>query len=130
MTSPKSPITCHILDSSVGKPAAGVRVNLHVHKGPTAAGDTIPGMWEFLASGVTNADGRCVHLLSPGDQHARLQSGGLYKIVFETKDYFDNAGKPTFYPWVEIPFAVVNPDEHYHVPLLISPFSYTTYRGS
>ncbi|KAI9444883.1 hypothetical protein H4582DRAFT_1911830 [Lactarius indigo] len=130
MTSPKSPITCHVLDSSVGKPATGVRVNLHVHRGPTATGDTTTGIWDFLASGVTNADGRCVDLLSPGDQHARLQSGGLYKIVFETKDYFDRVGKPTFYPWVEIPFAVVNPDEHYHVPLLISPFSYTTYRGS
>ncbi|KAH9081735.1 hypothetical protein EDB83DRAFT_2213580 [Lactarius deliciosus] len=126
MTSPKSPITCHILDSSVGKPAAGVRVNLHVHKGPTAAGDIHTGDLGFssLRMGVVWT----FSLL--GDQHARLQSGGLYKIVFETKDYFDSAGKPTFYPWVEIPFVVVNPDEHYHVPLLISPFSYTTYRGS
>lgn len=134
MASPKSPITCHVLDSSIGKPAAGVKVNLHVHKEPTTSGSTTTEIWELLASGVTNADGRCVDLLSPGDQRpvqsARLQSGGLYKIVFETKDYFDRAGKPTFYPWVEISFAVVNPDEHYHIPLLISPFSYTTYRGS
>jgi 5-hydroxyisourate hydrolase len=80
---------------------------------------------------VTNADGRCLDLLS-SDQHiARgLEAGGLYKIVFETKDYFDKAGKTTFYPWVEIPFTVTDPDEHYHIPLLISPFSYTTYRGS
>jgi 5-hydroxyisourate hydrolase len=122
-----------VLDSSIGKPAAGVRVDLHVHKTSGNATTEIQ-VWEFLASGVTNADGRCVDLLSPGDQQpvqsARLQSGGLYKIVFETKDYFDRAGKPTFYPWVEISFAVVNPDEHYHIPLLISPFSYTTYRGS
>lgn len=55
-----------------------------------------------LRLSVTNADGRCVDLLSPGDQSARLQSGSLYKIIFETKDYFDKAGMPTFYPWVEV----------------------------
>ncbi|KAF8260735.1 hypothetical protein EI94DRAFT_1780412 [Lactarius quietus] len=126
MTLPKSPITCHVLDSSIGKPVAGVRVNLYVHKGPTVSGDATE-VWEFIASGVTNTDGRCVDLLSPGDQRP---SDGLYKIIFETKDYFDKAGKPTFYPWVEISFAVVNPNEHHHIPLLISPFSYTTYRGS
>jgi len=89
--------------------------------------------WKSLANGVTNADGRCLDLLSSDQhstQHATLEAGGLYKIVFETKDYFDRAGKATFYPWVEIPFRVINPDEHYHIPLLISPFSYTTYRGS
>jgi len=73
-------------------------------------------------------------LLSPGGQYSeqtvKLEAGSLYKIVFETKDYFDKVGRSTFYPWVEIPFTVINPNEHYHIPLLISPFSYTTYRGS
>ena len=63
-------------------------------------------MFKCLRRRVTNADGRCVDLLSSGNQRpvqsARLQSGGLYKIGFETKDYFDRAGKPTFYPWVEV----------------------------
>jgi len=96
---------------------------------PAAGGE----VWVPLASGVTNADGRCMDLLSSdpySTQYVKLEPGGLYKIVFKTKDYFDRVGKATFYPWVEIPFAVINPDEHYHIPLLISPFSYTTYRGS
>ncbi|KAI9512494.1 transthyretin [Russula earlei] len=122
-----SPITCHVLDSSIGKPAAGVGVNLHWqirHASATCRGH-----------GSTNADGRCTDLLSGNQPLAhrdslKLEAGGVYKIVFETKDYFDKAGKATFYPWVEIPFIVTNPDEHHHIPLLISPFSYTTYRGS
>ncbi|KAH9997746.1 hypothetical protein BJV74DRAFT_877299 [Russula compacta] len=123
---PSSPITCHVLDSSIGKPARGVAVSLQLHHASAAAGDS--GTWELLAKGVTNADGRCMDLFS--SDRSDLVAGGLYKIVFDTKDYFDKAGKATFYPWVEIPFTVINPDEHYHVPLLISPFSYTTYRGS
>jgi len=101
-----------------------------MHASAPAAGGEV---WESLANGVTNADGRCMDLLS-GDPHStqcvKLEPGGLYKIVFKTKDYFDRAGKATFYPWVEVPFTVINPDEHHHIPLLISPFSYTTYRGS
>jgi len=90
-------------------------------------------------------------LLSSGPhstQSIKLEAGKLYKIIFKTKEYFDRVEKATFYPWVEvsackilllalkddalsqIPFTVINPDEKYHIPLLISPFSYTTYRGS
>ncbi|KAH9982799.1 transthyretin [Lactifluus volemus] len=122
---PRSPITCHVLDSSIGKPAAGVRVRLLVHRGAE--------IWESLDIGVTDTDGRCMDLLSPSDQRSEQSvklEAGLYKIIFETKVYFDKAGKSTFYPWVEIPFTVINPNEHHHIPLLISPFSYTTYRGS
>jgi len=120
-----SPITCHVLDSSIGKPAPGVGVRLEIHQTSATAGGS--ETWEPLAKGVTDADGRCMNLLS---RDKYLTQGGVHRIVFETKDYFDKAGKPTFYPWVEIPFTVTNPDEHYHIPLLISPFSYTTYRGS
>ncbi|KAN0124861.1 hypothetical protein V8E52_001413 [Russula decolorans] len=120
-----SPITCHVLDSSIGKPAPGVGVRLEIHQASATAGGS--ETWGPLAKGVTDADGRCMTLLS-NDKH--LTQGGVYRIVFETKNYFDRAGKPTFYPWVEIPFIVTNPNEHYHIPLLISPFSYTTYRGS
>ncbi|KAI0274979.1 hypothetical protein BC834DRAFT_850568 [Gloeopeniophorella convolvens] len=120
---PSSPITCHVLDSSTGKPAVAAPPSM----------DGGPEVWEPLARGVTNADGRCLDLMTPADQHTDQKvtlKAGLYKIAFETKEYFDKAGKATFYPWVEIPFEIINPDEHYHVPLLISPFSYTTYRGS
>jgi len=126
-----SPITCHVLDSSIGKPAPGVGIRLQVRHASPTAGDS--ETWETLAKGVTNADGRCKDLLSsdqPSAHGVKLEGGGVYKIVFETKGYFDKAGKATFYPWVEIPFILSNPDEHYHIPLLISPFSYTTYRGS
>ncbi|KAI0001709.1 hypothetical protein BJV77DRAFT_1164591 [Russula vinacea] len=125
-----SPITCHVLDTSIGKPARGIRVSVQVHQAAQAS--ATPETWRSLGKGVTNANGRCMDLLS-GDQLApdvKLEAGGLYKIVFETKDYFDKAGIATLYPWVEIPFTVTHPDEHYHIPLLISPFSYTTYRGS
>jgi len=59
-----------------------------------------------------------------------LKAGGLYKIVFKTKEYFERTGRKSFYPWVEITFEIINPEEHYHIPLLISPYSFTTYRGS
>jgi len=119
-----SPISCHVLDSSIGKPAPGIRVRLEIHQAPATAGSS--EAWGLLAKGVTDADGRCMDLA----QSVKLEAKGLYKVVFETADHFDKAGKPAFYPWVEIPFVVTNPEEHYHIPLLISPFSYTTYRGS
>ncbi|KAI0278163.1 hypothetical protein BGY98DRAFT_917378 [Russula aff. rugulosa BPL654] len=120
-----SPITCHVLDSSIGKPAPGVGVRLEIHQASATTGGS--ETWGPLAKGATNADGRCINLLS---SDKLLTQGGVYRIVFETKDYFDKAGKPTFYPLIEIPFTVTNPNEHYHIPLLISPFSYTTYRGT
>lgn len=87
---------------------------------------------------VTNADGRCADLLDPT---LRL-APGIYKMTFMTGPYFLAAGVDTFYPLVEvslkddarltpeITFAYSNPEQHYHIPLLLSPFSYTTYRGS
>ncbi|KAJ8488126.1 hypothetical protein ONZ51_g3736 [Trametes cubensis] len=85
---------------------------------------------------VTDYDGRCMQLYpeaAPGQKREdliKLQAGRLYKVVFKTKDYFESTGRKCFYPWVEITFEVPNPAEHYHIPLLISPYSYTTYRGS
>jgi 5-hydroxyisourate hydrolase len=85
-----------------------------------------------LAKGQTDLDGRCVDLLSTEAQEkqTQLKAGGLYKVVFKTKEYFEATGRKSFYPWVEITFEVINPEEHYHIPLLISPYSFTTYRGS
>ncbi|TFK36984.1 hypothetical protein BDQ12DRAFT_686197 [Crucibulum laeve] len=132
-TTPKSPITCHVLDSSTGKPAEGVFVRLQILEMSKDGG---PDIFHPLAKGTTNADGRLLDLLPPvGSEEAKkedtdLKAGQTYKIVFKTKDYFDRTNRQSFYPWVEIAFTIENPKEHYHVPLLISPYSFTTYRGS
>jgi 5-hydroxyisourate hydrolase len=112
-----SAITTHVLDTARGCPAAGVRVVLE-----RAAGD---GAWEPLGTGVTDADGRLGDLLAPG---ARV-AAGRYRLTFATGAYFAAAGARAFYPEVAVLFAV-DDDEHLHVPLLLSPFGYSTYRGS
>lgn len=112
-----SAITTHILDVSAGVPARGVAVTLERE---TEAG------WKIIGAGVTNNDGRVVDLL---DANARLQAGN-YRLVFDTGAYF--AGRETggFYPQVSVAFTVRDAAQHYHVPLLLSPFGYSTYRGS
>lgn len=127
----KGPITCHVLDVSLGRPAEGVEVNIQTyHKGQRNV-----DIFNPFAHGATDADGRCLNLLPPrGSDEARLQDkqvgAGTYKIVFKTKEYFEKTGRKCFYPWVEITFEIENPEEHYHIPLLITPYSFTTYRGS
>ncbi|KAG6337073.1 hypothetical protein ID866_2026 [Astraeus odoratus] len=127
----KGPITCHVLDVSVGRPAEGVDINLQLyHKGAGGIDAFTP-----IAHGVTDCDGRCSTLLPPRGSSEAKEKGkeiqaGTYKMVFKPKDYFERIGKKCFYPWVEITFEIVDPDEHYHIPLLISPYSFTTYRGS
>ena len=111
-----SQITSHILDTTKGKPAPGVRVSLY-----QGSNDE----WTELSWGITNADGRIADLLKTGEP---LQYG-IYKMRFETKDYFDQQGLATFYAYVEIIFDITT-QEHYHIPLLLNPFGYTTYRGS
>lgn len=109
-------ITSHILDTSKGKPAGNVTIVLYV-----GGNDE----WKEIGRTKTNADGR-----SPGslNNDSTLQEG-IYKLRFETKYYFDRDRIETFYPYVEIVFEIAN-EEHYHVPLLINPFGYSTYRGS
>ncbi len=111
-----SQITTHILDTSMGKPAANVTVVLY--NGEADA-------WKELARGKTNSDGRIADLRSKDI----LLETSIYKLRFETKDYFDAQGIATFYPFIEIVFDVQF-NEHYHVPLLLNPFGYSTYRGS
>ena len=111
-----SQITTHILDTSKGKPASDVTVVLY-----SGANDG----WTEIARGATNTDGRVTDLLSKDS----LLEIGIYKLRFETKDYFDRNRITTFYPFVEIVFDVQF-SEHYHVPLLLNPFGYSTYRGS
>lgn len=113
-----SQITTHILDTSRGKPAAGVHVSL------SRRADGHAGEWRELAAGVTDADGRVTDLLDAG---AALPAGE-YKIAFDTGGYY--AGASCFYPRVEIIFSIAGDGQHYHVPLLLNPFGYSTYRGS
>ena len=119
MTDTRSPITTHVLDTALGKPAAGVPVSLS-RADPAGEG------WRELATGTTDADGRITDLLAPGS----LQPG-VYRVRFDTAAYFASVGvERHFYPWAEIAFRVDDPGSHYHVPLLLNPFGYSTYRGS
>jgi 5-hydroxyisourate hydrolase len=112
-----SAITTHVLDTSRGRPAEGVAVRLE-RLGARSG--------EELARGATDADGRLRDLL-PGS--APLEPG-TYRLVFETEAYFDRKGVEHFYPEVGVVFTVRDGREHFHVPLLLSPFGYSTYRGS
>ena len=111
-----SQITTHILDTTRGKPAQGVTIILSQKVGEG---------WQELARGVTNADGRISELLLKG----QVVEKGIYQLKFLTKPYFDTLGSTTFYPFVDICFDIQSA-EHYHVPLLLNPFGYATYRGS
>jgi 5-hydroxyisourate hydrolase len=121
MSTPRSPITTHVLDTATGLPARGLRVRLDVRGDSDGDGD-----WTALAERLTDDDGRAVDLLPAG---AALQRR-TYRLRFETGAYLAAAGRPSFFPFVEIVFAVDDPGRHHHVPLLLSPFGYTTYRGS
>jgi 5-hydroxyisourate hydrolase / 2-oxo-4-hydroxy-4-carboxy-5-ureidoimidazoline decarboxylase len=112
----KSQITTHVLDTSLGQPGQGIHIVLQVQAGIN---------WQTLAEGFTDADGRISDLL-PSD---RRLPPGTYRLVFHTGPYFDQQQVRGFYPLVEIAFSVWD-ESHYHVPLLINPFGYSTYRGS
>ena len=111
-----SQITAHVLDTSKGKPAQGIAVVLYVQKA---------GEWQETASGTTNKDGRLTDLLD----NSIVLAEGIYKMRFLTRLYFDRSGTATLYPYVDIVFELSG-SEHYHIPLLLSAFGYTTYRGS
>ncbi|CAH1268196.1 5-hydroxyisourate hydrolase-like isoform X2 [Branchiostoma lanceolatum] len=113
-----SPITTHVLDTSLGRPAADVPVKLF------RRGERIGQEWSQVSSGQTNSDGRCNGLLNSLE-------AGVYKITFETATYFNKNGiRQYFYPHIDIVFEIHDPSQHYHVPLLLNPFGYSTYRGS
>jgi 5-hydroxyisourate hydrolase len=112
-----SAITTHVLDTSKGRPARGVPVVLEIAEG---------GAHRELGRGVTDADGRLRTLLPDGAALDR----GTYRITFLTGAYFADHGVEGFYPEVTIAFEVRDAAQHYHVPLLLSPYGYSTYRGS
>ena len=113
-----SAITTHILDTSLGLPGAGVRVVLER--------ETHPADWQEVADGTTDEDGRINDLLSV-DEVFPL---GHYRLVFNTGAYFLMRDIECFFPQITISFVVKDENQHYHVPLLLSPFGYSTYRGS
>lgn len=112
-----SAITTHILDTSRGRPAEGVLVVLEIRE---AEGH------RELGRGTTDADGRLRTLLPAGAAIAP----GIYRLTFHTGPYFAATGTAGFYPEVTIAFEVRDGAQHYHVPLLLNPFGYSTYRGS
>ena len=111
-----SQLTTHVLDTSIGKPGKDMTIKLMQRHSDS---------WQTIAQGITNADGRISDLL-PAEK--KLEPGN-YKLVFETGNYFAANNVKGFYPEVEIQFTVAD-DAHDHVPLLINPFGYSTYRGS
>lgn len=111
-------ITTHILDATLGKPATGVTVKLFLVKEDNRT---------LLVQKQTDADGRIKDFNI--EQTGQFVVGD-YQLVFEVKPYFEQAQRDSFYPKVCIDFSVTDTSQHYHVPLLISPFSYSTYRGS
>ena len=108
-----SAITTHVLDAVLGKPAADISIRLEKREGDG---------WAEVASGATDADGRCRGLAQDAAQ-------GTYRLTFETGDYMAGIGRTSIYPEIAITFDC-NGGEHYHLPLLLSDNSYTTYRGS
>jgi len=114
---PMSGITCHVLDTSIGRPVAGIVVRVERRAGGQA--------WQGLGQALTNADGRVLGFEPPFEP-----ASGEHRISFDTATYFMRQGQPIFYPRVEVTFQVSAADEHYHIPLLLSPYGYSTYRGS
>lgn len=112
-----SQITTHVLDTAIGKPAEGIDLTLSQY---------IDGKWDLLGGGTTDSDGRVADLL-PNEV---ILKEGRYKVLFVTEAYFDKQKVDAFYPYADIVFDITGGGEHYHIPLLLSPFGYSTYRGS
>jgi 5-hydroxyisourate hydrolase len=112
-------ITTHVLDTTHGRPAAGMHVVLEQMDGRDR--------WDPVGRGVTDADGRVRTLMA----ESVTPAPGIYRLVFDSRGYFDSQGVRTFYPAITVTFEVAaGGASHYHVPLLLSPFGYSTYRGS
>ncbi|WP_048306212.1 hydroxyisourate hydrolase [Halomonas sp. PR-M31] len=113
-----NPLSVHVLNIQDGKPSGGVDVILEKQ---TDSG------WEELNQATTDESTGRISALFPEDQEFE---SGVYRVTFETGDYFDAQGTETFFPDIPVPFKVEDTDQHYHIPLLLSPYGYSTYRGS
>ncbi|KAF2185970.1 Hydroxyisourate hydrolase [Zopfia rhizophila CBS 207.26] len=133
MAEKKPPITCHILDTAIGKPASSIPVTLTLHNPPSSLDSPL------LFSATTNSDGRVTSwqpkspFSADGLEEVFKREGDQkYSLTFDTEKYFGEKGVKTFFPEVEVKFVVRQEQkgEHFHVPVLLGPFGYTTYRGS
>ena len=112
-----NPLSVHILDLTSGQPTAGVAVTLEQRDG---------AQWRAIGSAVTDAQGR-VRALYPAD---KALARGAYRIVFKTGEHYARLRQPTFFDQIPVEFKVENTAQHYHIPLLLSPYGYSTYRGN
>lgn len=112
----KSPVTTHVLDTATGLPAKGIHIEL------SQLGED---GFRLMDKGVTNEDGRIATLLS-----GQKLAVATYRMHFSLSDYFKQQQVKGFYPYADIVFEVTDSDSHYHIPLLLSPYGYSTYRGS
>jgi 5-hydroxyisourate hydrolase len=113
----KNPLSVHVLDLQSGQPTAGIGVTLEQRQG---------AQWRELASGVTNAQGRIAALYPEG----KPMPAAEYRIVFKTGEHYARLGQATFFPRIPVEFTVDARAQHTHIPLLLSPFGYSTYRGN
>jgi len=112
-----SQITTHVLDTTRGRPASNLAIELFLK---------VDDGWNKLAGDKTNSDGRIANLLS---DDIKLDAG-IYRMNFNTADYFKANNEKGFYPYVDIVFELDSSGQHYHIPLLLTAFGYSTYRGS
>ena len=115
-------ITTHVLDTTLGRPAANMPVTLERQEGN--------GSWCKVGGGTTNQDGRSENLLPADKAPADKLSPGIYRLTFDTAAYLTSQAADVFYPQVTVVFAVTDTAQHYHIPLLLSRYGYSTYRGS
>ncbi|XP_036951849.1 5-hydroxyisourate hydrolase-like isoform X1 [Acanthopagrus latus] len=118
MAGSPSPLTTHVLNTGMGVPGSNMALSLHRQNPSTK-------VWSLITTGTTNDDGRC-----PGLITKEAFTAGVYRIRFETAQYWESLGETCFYPYAEIVFTINNSDQKYHIPLILSRFSYSTYRGS
>lgn len=112
-----NPLSVHVLNLENGLPSPGINVTLEKHVGQN---------WQPLAEGTTNEQGRIAELFPAKERF----EAGEYRVVFKTGEYFKKTEHKTFFPEIPVIFEVKQTDQHYHIPLLLSPYGFSTYRGS
>lgn len=115
-----NPLSVHVLDLQTGQPSPGIRVDLERK--------LAPGNWEAIGSATTDEQGR-VRALVPASAIGQW-AAGEYRVIFRTGAFYARAKQPTFFPEIPVVFQVQDAQQHYHIPLLLSPFGYSTYRGN